>query len=188
MPTPSNAPVHRRVIVILIPLPKHAVDFPDVAVAACAGDLPVVAFAVRGHRERSDSPILAHANYSPDVALAACAVDSPVVALAARARDALLSPAAGHTLALIASNIRGSGRGVGGGGIEGVARCGRRCRNSSKLRSKSLAAAAFSRSIPRAGGSSTPMEDGSLGGALGWGGGGGGGGKKRRLHHFIYRK
>ena len=43
------------------------------------------------------------ANYSPNVALAVRAIDLPAVALAARAGGALLSPAASHTLALIAS-------------------------------------------------------------------------------------
>ena len=67
------------------------------------GSLPVIAVTMRGQRKRDDSPILAHANYLPDVALATCVGNSPVNALAVRTRDALLLPAAGHTLALIAS-------------------------------------------------------------------------------------
>ena len=119
------------------PVATRTGDLTVVALVVCVhhnkrGSLPVIALAARGHLERGNSPVLAYANYSPDVALAECAVDSPVLALAARVRDALLSPAAGHALALIASNIRGGGRGVGSGGIEGILRCGRRCRNSSK--------------------------------------------------------
>ena len=48
MPPPSNAPVRRWVIVILIALPVHTVKLTDVAVAPCAGDLSDVTFAVRG--------------------------------------------------------------------------------------------------------------------------------------------
>ena len=48
MPPPLNTPVCCRVIVILIALPAHAVELPDVAAAACASNLPVVAFAARG--------------------------------------------------------------------------------------------------------------------------------------------
>ena len=48
MPLPLNAPVRCWVIVVLIAIPAHAVELPDVAVAACASDLPVVAFAARG--------------------------------------------------------------------------------------------------------------------------------------------
>ena len=77
MPPPSNTPVRRWVIVILIALPTHTVDFPEVAVTVCAGDLPIVALVVRGqhkrgslpvialaacgHRERGDLPVLPHA-------------------------------------------------------------------------------------------------------------------------------
>ena len=118
------------------PVATRTGDLTVVALVVCVhhkhGSLPVIVLAARGHLERGNSPVLVYANNLPDVALAECAVDSPVVALAARARDALLSSAAGHTLALITSNIRGGGRGVGSGGIEGIVRCGGRCRNSSK--------------------------------------------------------
>ncbi len=50
-----------------------------------------------------EKSVLVHANYLPDAALATCTIDLPVIALATRARDTLLLPAAGHTLALIAS-------------------------------------------------------------------------------------
>ena len=148
------------------PVATRAGDLTIVALVVCVhckrGSLPVIVLAARGHRKRGNLPVLAHANYSPNVTLAMCAVDLFVVALAAHSCDALLSPAAGHTLAIIASNVCSGGRGVDGSSIEGVARCGWRCRNSSKLRSKLLAAAAFSHLIPQAGSSSTPMEDGSL--------------------------
>jgi hypothetical protein len=177
MPPPLNTPVHRLVIVILIALPAHTVNLPNVAVAACTGNLSIFAFAVRGHcacqrlahrcpcfawllqaqqfaypctscargqlaqRPRCQAcqqfarccpccawpsqawqfarhcpchvwPLQTRqfartcarcANYLPDVALATRAIDLPVIALAVHAGNALLSPAADHTLALIAS-------------------------------------------------------------------------------------
>ena len=68
------------------------------ALAACAGDLPAVAFTTRGQRERDDSPgfaLPAHASPKPpsprapaicppDVALAMHAGDLPTVAFSAR--------------------------------------------------------------------------------------------------------
>ena len=103
----------------IVALPPQAVNLPDVPVAVRAGNLavatlivrghcergslPVIALAARGHRKRSNLSVLAHTNYLPNVALATCAIDLPVVTLAAHARDTLLSPAASHALALIAS-------------------------------------------------------------------------------------
>ena len=104
----------------IVALPAQAVNLPSIPVAARAGDLPVLAHVVPGHHKRGSLRHYPHhawplqarqfactcarcANYLPDVTLAARAIDSPVVALAARAGNALLSPAAGRTLAFIAS-------------------------------------------------------------------------------------
>ena len=70
------------------------------------GSLPIIALAVCGLHNCSNLPILVHvvhANYLPNVALATPTVDLPVIALAAHASNALSFPAAGRTLALIAS-------------------------------------------------------------------------------------
>ena len=177
MPLSSKPPVRCWVIVILIALPMHTVDLLDVAVDVCPGNLPIIAFAVRGHCTRrrlahcfpccawplplqrfthrctpcagrqlarhphcracrrfarrhpcrawpsqawqftrhcpclawpSQARQFAHtharrANYLPNIALAAHVIDFPIIALAAHAGNALLSPASGCTLPLIAS-------------------------------------------------------------------------------------
>ena len=100
MPPPSDAPVRCWVIVILIPLPAHAINLPRVAVAACTSNLPVVAFAACGHQARrrlagrcpccgwpSQAQQFAHlalplqaVNLS-DVPVAACAGNLTIIAL-----------------------------------------------------------------------------------------------------------
>ncbi len=56
MPPPSNAPVCCWVIVILIALPTHAVNLPDVAVEACTGNFLVVPFTAHSHCTRQRLP------------------------------------------------------------------------------------------------------------------------------------